>query len=68
VGSFDWCNYYCFSRVLGDRFLLHGGVGLVRLYRNYLSQDIADKKYTWRDFRNRGATEKLWAKEHWVQT
>lgn len=36
-----------------------GGVGLVRLYRNYLSQDIPDKKYSWQDFTDRGSREML---------
>ncbi|MEN9564161.1 MAG: hypothetical protein RIR73_2405, partial [Chloroflexota bacterium] len=45
--------------LLGTGFYYTGGIGLVRLYRNYLSQDIADKKYSWQDFRDRGATEKL---------
>lgn len=47
------------SVLLGVGFYYSGGVGLVRLYRNYLSQDIADKKYGWQDFTDRGATEKL---------
>jgi hypothetical protein len=45
--------------LLWSIFYYTGGVGLVRLYRNYLSQDIADKKFTWQDFTDRGATEKL---------
>jgi hypothetical protein len=45
--------------LLGVGFYYIGGVGLVRLYRNYLSKDIADKKFTWQDFTDRGATEKL---------
>lgn len=45
--------------LLGVAFYYTGGVGLVRLYQNYLSQDIPDKKYTWQDFTDRGATEKL---------
>jgi hypothetical protein len=47
------------ASLLGIGFYYTGGVGLVRLYRNYLSQDIADKKYSWQDFIDRGATEKL---------
>jgi hypothetical protein len=35
-------------------FFLTGGRSLVNLYRNYLSQDIPDKKYTWQDFAERG--------------
>lgn len=34
-------------------FWLTGGSSLVNLYRNYLSQDIANKKYTWDDFAER---------------
>ena len=45
--------------LLGAGFYYTGGLGLVRLYRNYLSQDITDKKYGWQDFTDRGATEKL---------
>lgn len=45
--------------LLGTGFYYTGGLGLVRLYLNYLSQDIADKKYGWQDFTDRGATEKL---------
>jgi hypothetical protein len=45
--------------LLGMSFYYTGGVGLVRLYRHYLSQDIADKKYAWQDFTDRGATTKL---------
>lgn len=40
-------------------FFYTGGVGLVRLYRNYLSQNIPDKKYGWQDFTDRGARETL---------
>lgn len=40
-------------------FLSTGGIGLVRLYQNYLSQDIPDKQYTWRDFTDRGPRERL---------
>lgn len=40
-------------------FLLTGGVGLVRLYQNYLSKNIPDKKYSWQDFTDRGARETL---------
>lgn len=45
--------------LMGVGFFYTGGVGLVRLYQNYLSQDIPDKKYTWQDFTDRGATTKL---------
>lgn len=45
--------------LLGTAFYYTGGVGLVRLYRHYLTQDIPDKKYTWEDFADRGATTKL---------
>lgn len=48
-----------FLLLLGIIFYYTGGVGLVRFYRNYLSQDIPDKKYTWQDFTDRGAEEKL---------
>ena len=40
-------------------FLTTGGIGLVRLYQNYLSQDIPDKKYSGQDFTNRGPREML---------
>lgn len=40
-------------------FLNTGGIGLVRLYQNYLSQDIPDKKYSWSDFTDRGPREML---------
>ncbi len=36
-----------------------GGSGLVRLYQNYLSQDIPDKKYSWSNFTDRGPREML---------
>lgn len=45
--------------LMGAGFYYSGGVGLVRLYQHYLSQDIADKKYSWRDFTDRGASTKL---------
>lgn len=35
-------------------FFMTGGGSLVRLYLNYLTQDIPDKKYTWQDFAERG--------------
>ncbi len=35
-------------------FWLSGGYSLVNLYRNYLSQDISEKKYSWQDFAERG--------------
>ena len=40
--------------VISAVFWLTGGSSLVNLYRNYLSQDIPDKKYTWEDFAERG--------------
>lgn len=40
-------------------FLNTGGIGLVRLYQNYLSQDIPDKKYSWENFTDRGPREML---------
>lgn len=45
--------------LVGIGFYYSGGVGIIRLYRFYLSQDIPDKKYTWQDFADRGASEKL---------
>jgi hypothetical protein len=41
-------------------FYYTGGVGLIRLYRNYLSQDIPDKKYSWQDFTERGNGQGIW--------
>jgi hypothetical protein len=38
-------------------FWMSGGHSLVNLYRNYLSQDMPDKKYSWNDFSERGAQE-----------
>lgn len=46
--------------ILGFIFLSFyqtGGLGLVNLYINYLSQDIPDKKFGWRDFTDRGEGE-----------
>jgi hypothetical protein len=43
--------------LVGIGFYYTGRVGLVRLYRNYLSQDIVDKKYSWQDFTERGAEQ-----------
>lgn len=40
-------------------FSLSGGYSLVRLYREYLSQDIADKKYSFADFTDRGPRAKM---------
>lgn len=40
-------------------FVTTGGVGLFRVYRNYLSQDIPDKKYSYVDFTDRGPREML---------
>lgn len=40
-------------------FVWSGGLAIVRLYREYLSQDIADKKYSYQDFTDRGPKEML---------
>ncbi len=40
-------------------FWTTGGESLVKLYSNYLSQDIPDKKYGWDNFRDRGPREML---------
>lgn len=45
--------------VLVWTFLAGGGIGLVRLYKNYLSQELPDKKYGWQDFTDRGPREML---------
>lgn len=45
--------------VVGVAFYYTGGEGLVNLYFNYLTQDIADKKYSYQDFRDRGPRETL---------
>lgn len=36
-----------------------GGKGLVRLYSNYLSQDLPEKRYTWVDFTDRGPGKEI---------
>lgn len=41
----------------GVFFIKTGGVGLSRVVWNYLLRDIPDKKYSWRDFTDRGAKE-----------
>lgn len=35
-------------------FVKTGGLGLYRVVRYYLFQDLADKKYSWQDFTDRG--------------
>ncbi|KAA0268579.1 MAG: hypothetical protein EDM79_14725 [Chloroflexi bacterium] len=40
-------------------FVITGGIGLVRLYQNYLTQDVPDKKYSYADFTERGPREML---------
>lgn len=39
--------------------MITGGIGLVRLYQNYLTQDVPDKKYSYADFTDRGPREML---------
>lgn len=53
------CVFVLMVVVLGVGFFYTGGVGLIRLYRNYLSKNIPDKKYSWTDFTDRGARETL---------
>lgn len=43
----------------GGFFWWSGGLSLVRLYREYLTKDIPDKKYSWQDFTDRGPREML---------
>lgn len=40
-------------------FLATGGIGLVRLYKNYLWQDLPNKQYSANNFRDRGPREML---------
>lgn len=40
-------------------FYYTGGMGLVRLYQNYLTQELPDKKLSWQDFTDRGPREML---------
>lgn len=41
----------------GIFFVKTGGVGLSRVTWNYLLRDIPDKKYSWRDFTDRGTEQ-----------
>lgn len=41
-------------------FLATGGIGLVRLYKNYLLQNLTEKKYSAQDFMDRGPREMLY--------
>lgn len=41
-------------------FLATGGIGLVRLYKNYLLQNLTEKKYSAQDFIDRGPREMLY--------
>lgn len=40
-------------------FWFTGGKSLVLAYKNYLSQDIPDKQYSWTDFTDRGPREMM---------
>lgn len=48
-----------FLAVIFVGFWLSGGRSLFTLYRNYISQDISDKKYRWQDFIDRGHQEEI---------
>lgn len=55
----DW-GKYLFVTLVGviavtmALFVWSGGMSLVNLYREYLSQDLPDKKFNYADFTDRG--------------